>query len=123
MDILKEANKILRVWTVKDIQNFIPDILLEYCKIDQNAIELEKQYELARIEMYVKLKKEKKEWKNKYSDKDIDVMSKRCSLEKYWDYSVNKKIAWHYKMYIQALWQKKIDLQVLNKSMKEWIGS
>ena len=38
---------------------------------------LEKSYEIYRIERYVELKKEKKEKLNSYSDKDIDIISKK----------------------------------------------
>ena len=75
--MIERADKILRTWSVEDIKNFLPDLLLEYTKIDLQATQQAKLYELARIERYVELKKEKKEKLNSYSDKDIDIISKK----------------------------------------------
>lgn len=119
--MLEKADKILRTGSVADIQDFIPDLVNEYCKIDTQAQEQENAYEIERIRLYVKLKKEKKAKKNTYSDKDIDVIAKEWAIKKYWDHTLNKKLAQHYKLYIQELSQKKIDLQVLNKAMREGI--
>ena len=62
-----------------------------------------------------------KEKLNSYSDKDIDIISKKNALDKYWDYILNKRVVAHYKMYITELSQRKIDLQVLDKAMRMWV--
>lgn len=119
--MLVKADKILRTWSVEDIQNFLPDLVNQYCTLDIEATTKEKNYEIERISQYVWLKKDKKEKKNKYSDKDIDVISKKTALDKYWDYVLNKKIISHYKLYIEELRQRKIDLQVMNKALRDTI--
>jgi len=119
--MLEKAQKILQVGSVSDIQNFLPQLIQAYCKLDMEQAKLEKSYEIYRIERYVELKKEKKEKKNSYSDKDIDIISKKNALDRYWDYILNKRVVAHYKMYITELSQRKIDLQVLDKAMRMWV--
>lgn len=58
--MLEKAQKILQVGSVVDIQNFIPQLIQTYCKLDMEQAKLEKSYEIYRIERYVELKKEKK---------------------------------------------------------------
>jgi len=117
--MLEKADKLYRTWSVEDIKNHLPDLVLEFTKIDLQAIEQEKSYEIERIRVYVKLKKEKKAKISNYSDKDIDYMSKHKALEKFWDYMVNRKVANHYKLYIDRLSDQIINLNVLNKAMRE----
>ncbi|HPC34686.1 MAG TPA: hypothetical protein PLP73_03400 [Candidatus Absconditabacterales bacterium] len=121
--MLEKAQKILQVGSVSDIQEFMPQLIQAYCKLDIEQATLEKSYEIYRIERYVELKKKKKEKKNSYSDKDIDIISKKQALDKYGDYVLNKRIVAHYKMYITELSQRKIDLQVLDKAMRMGVGN
>jgi hypothetical protein len=81
--MLEKADKLYRVGSVEDIKNFLPDLVLEFTRIDLQAIQEEKSYEIERIRVYVELKKQKKEKLNTYSDKDIDYMSKHKALEKF----------------------------------------
>jgi len=81
--MLEKAQKILQVGSVSDIQEFMPQLIQAYCKLDIEQATLEKSYEIYRIERYVELKKKKKEKKNSYSDKDIDIISKKQALDKY----------------------------------------
>jgi hypothetical protein len=74
--MLEKADKLYRIGSVEDIKNFLPDLVLEFTKIDLQAIQEEKSYEIERIRVYVELKKQKKEKLNTYSDKDIDYISK-----------------------------------------------
>lgn len=117
--MLEKAQKMLKTWSVEDIQNFLPDFVNEYCKLDNECAVMEKSYEIERIKQYVELKKEKKAKENTYSDKDIDIISKKNALDKYWDYVLNKRVVSHYKLYIEELRQKKIDLQVMNKALRD----
>jgi len=81
--MLEKADKLYRIGSVENIKNFLPDLVLEFTKIDLQAIEQEKAYEIERIRVYVELKKEKKAKISNYSDKDIDYMSKHKALEKF----------------------------------------
>ena len=63
----------------------------------------------------------KKNKQNTYTDKDIDYLSKHYALKKYWDYELNRKVANHYKMYIEELRNQVINLNVINKALREAI--
>lgn len=117
--MLDRADKILRTGSVQEIRDFLPELIQAYITIDIEAVKQAKQFEIARIEKYVELKKEKKSKWNSYSDKDIDYLSKNYALQKYWDYELNKKIASHYRLYIDELRNQIIQLNVLNKAMRE----
>lgn len=119
--MLEKAQKILKTGSVEDIQNFLPDLVNQYCMLDDECASMEKSYEVERISQYVELKKDKKLKKNSYSDKDIDVIAKKNALDKYWDYILNKRVVAHYRLYIDELRQRKIDLQVIQKALRDTI--
>ena len=120
---LQEAHRLLTVWSVDDIMNFIPQIAFDYILIDNACNENEKAFDLLRMKTYLDTKKAKKEWRSEMSDKDIDIFAKQTAQEKFWHYNDNKMLANHYKLYMDLLKQKKIDLQTLEKKERETIWS
>ena len=100
---------------------FEADIILFFHQIEvQNA---ENEINLDKIENqeYIRLKREKKEWKNSYSDMDINKLAKHKAMSVYDRLPVDKKIANHVMLYIDRLKQRKIDLQALDKRTRELI--
>jgi hypothetical protein len=123
--MLEKANKILRAGSVAEIQEFLPELVQEFCRIDAEAGKAEQSHEIRKIEVYVNMKREKKDplyTGEKYSDKDIDIIAKRTALQEFGDSLLNRKLANHYKLYIQQLSQAKIDRQVENKALREGVG-
>lgn len=118
--MLEKAYKLYRTGSAEDIKDFLPDLLVAYTQLDTQAIQSEKDYEVERIRLYTELKKEKKAKKNSYSDRDIDIISKLKAMEKYWDYMLNKRIANHYKMWMDMLSNQIININVMNKALREW---
>lgn len=117
MEILDKADKLLRTGSSEDIQNFLPEIVATYCKLDDMNAENETDLDRIRIQEYVRLKKQKKDWGNTYSDKDIEILAKNKALATYDKLEVDKKAVAHIKLYIDQLTQRKIDLAVQNKNL------
>ena len=117
MEIIDKADQLLRTGSSEDIQNFLPEIVATYCKLDDMNAENETNLDKVRIAEYVRLKKEKKSWKNSYSDKDIEILAKNKAIQTYDKLEVDKKAVAHIKLYIDQLTQRKIDLAVQNKNL------
>ena len=120
-DILQKADKLLRLWTVEEIMEFIPDLLLFYTEIDDRNAENEINLDWIESEEYIRLKKQKKDWLNNYSDLDINKLSKNKARKTYDRLPADKKIADHCKLYLEHLKQRKIDLQAIDKKTREVI--
>lgn len=121
MDIIETADRLLRSWTIEDIQDFLPEIVSTYCKLDDMVAENETNLDKIRIDYYVKLKQQKKQWGNSYSDKDIEILAKKKALDYYNKLEVDKKAVQHIKLYIEQLSQRKIDLAVQNKNLRDGV--
>ena len=118
-NILEKADKLLRLWTVEQIMDFIPDLLLFYTEIDDRNAENEINLDWIESEEYIRLKKQKKDWLNNYSDLDINKLSKNKARKTYDRLPADKKVAEHCKLYLEHLKQRKIDLQSLDKKTRE----
>ena len=118
-NILEKADKLLRLWTVEQIMEFIPDLLLFYTEIDDRNAENEINLDWIETEEYIRLKKQKKDWLNNYSDLDINKLSKNKARKTYDRLPADKKIADHCKLYLEHLKQRKIDLQAIDKKTRE----
>ena len=122
MEILEKADKLLRTGSSEDIQNFLPEIVATYCKLDDMNAEMETDLDRIRISEYVRLKTQKKDWGNTYSDKDIEILAKNKALATYDKLEVDKKAVAHIKLYIEQLTQRKIDLAVQNKNLSAGVS-
>ena len=120
-NILDKADKLLRVGTVEDIMEFIPELLLFYTQIDDRNAENEINLDWIEAEEYIRLKKQKKDWGNSYSDLDINKLSKNKARKTYDRLPADKKVAEHCKLYLEHLKQRKIDLQAIDKKVRETI--
>ena len=118
-NILEKADKLLRLWTVEQIMDFIPELLLFYTEIDDRNAENEINLDWIEAEEYIRLKKQKKDWLNNYSDLDINKLSKNKARKTYDRLPADKKIAEHCKLYLEHLKQRKIDLQAIDKKTRE----
>lgn len=118
-NILEKADHLLRVGTVEDIMEFIPDLLLFYTQIDDQNAENEINLDWIEGEEYIRLKKQKKDGKNSYSDLDINKLAKHKARKTYDRLPADKKVADHCKLYLEHLKQRKIDLQSLDKKTRE----
>lgn len=116
-NILDKADKLFRSGSSEEIQSFLPEIVATYCKLDDMNAYNETNLDKIRIAEYIRLKKQKKEWGNSYSDKDIEVIAKNKALSTYDQLEVDKKTVAHIKLYIDQLTQRKIDLAVQNKNL------
>lgn len=120
--ILEQSQTLLHIGSIKEIQDFIPLLVAEFEKLDYEASKIEIEYDLYRIERYEYRKKKKKAWEISWTEKEIEMESKKDALNKYWDKLLWKKTAQHYRLNIEQLSQRKIDLAVENKSMREaWL--
>ena len=118
-NILEKADKLLRLWTVEQIMDFIPELLLFYTEIDDRNAENEINLDWIEAEEYIRLKKQKKDWLNSYSDMDINKLSKNKARKTYDRLPADKKVAEHCKLYLEHLKQRKIDLQAIDKKTRE----
>lgn len=118
-DILKKADHLMRVWSVEDIMEFMPDLLLFIVQVDDQNAENEINLEWIESEEYIRLKKGKKDGNNSYSDMDINKLAKHKARKTYDRLPADKKVAEHLKMYLDQLKQRKIDLQSLDKKTRE----
>ena len=119
--MLEKAQHILKNGSVEEIMDFLPEIIQRYCEIDKLQAEKERNFDLKRISEYVRLKNEKKDKKNRFSDKDIDVISKNAAQKDYWDYNIDKRVSYHYKMYIEELRNHRIALLGIAKNLKDTV--
>lgn len=119
-DLLEKADQLLRVGSIEDIQDFLPDLICVYCQLDDKSTKAEFMLEKMRINEYVKIKAWKKDWLANYTEWEINTLAKQKALEIYGEDAILwKKVVAHYKMYIDQLSQRKIDLAVINKNMRE----
>lgn len=122
-DILEKADQLLRVGSIEDIQDFLPDLIYTYCQLEDKSTKAEFMLEKMRISEYVKMRTWKKDWLGNYTEWEMNTLAKQKALEVYWEDAILwKKVVAHYKMYIDQLSQRKIDLAVINKNMRavEW---
>ena len=121
-DLLKQSQTLLHIGNIDEIKNFIPLLVAEFEKLDYEASKIEIDYDLYRIERYEYWKKKKKLGEIQRTEKEIEMESKKDALKEFWDKLLWKKVAQHYRLNIEQLSQRKIDLQVENKSMREaWL--
>ena len=121
-DLLVKSQQLLKSWSDKDIKDFLPDLIVWFEKLDTDAGKAELDYDLYRIERYEHRKARKNKWELKRSDKEIEMEAKKEALQKYWDQLLRKKIANHYKLNIEMLSQRIIDIAVENKNLREaWL--
>lgn len=121
-DLLEKSIQLMKTWSMEDIQEFLPELIQAYEKLDNDVWQAELNYDLCRIERYEHRKAKKNKWEIKWSDKEIEMEAKKEALKKFWDQLLWKKIASHYKLNIEQLSQRKIDLAVENKSLREaWL--
>lgn len=118
-DILKKADHLMRVWSVEDIMEFLPDLLLFIVQVDDQNAENEINLDWIESEEYIRLKKGKKDGSNSYSDMDINKLAKHKARQTYDRLPADKKVAEHLKMYLDQLKQRKIDLQSIDKKTRE----
>lgn len=118
-DLLEKSIQLMKTWSMTDIQEFLPELIQSYENLDYDAWKTELDYDLYRIERYEHWKAKKNKWEIKRTDKEIEMEAKKEALKKYWDNLLWKKIANHYKLNIDQLSQRKIDLAVENKSLRE----
>ena len=118
-DILKKADHLMRVWSVEDIMEFLPDLLLFIVQVDDQNAENEINLDWIESEEYIRLKKGKKDGSNSYSDMDINKLAKHKARKAYDRLPADKKVAEHLKMYLDQLKQRKIDLQSIDKKTRE----
>lgn len=122
MDLLEKSQKLLKTWSSADIQDFLPDIIAQYEKLDYDASKSEIEYDLYRIARYEHWKNKKSKGEIKRTDKEIEMEAKKEALKKYGDQLLWKKLANHYKLNIEMLSQRRIDLAVENKALREaWL--
>ena len=118
-ELLKKSQDMLFLWDIKDIQNFLPELIVGFETLDYEAAKIENDYDLYRIERYEYWKKKKKLGEINWTEKEIEIESKKDALKKYWDQLLWKKVAQHYKLNIDQLSQRKIDIATENKNMRE----
>lgn len=116
---LDKSQRLLKVGSAKDIQDFLPELVAEYERLDMIVWRAELDCDLYRIERYQYRKKRKILWDIKRSDKEIEMEAKKESLKKYWDTLLNKKLVNHYRLNIEMLSQRNIDIAVENKNLRE----
>lgn len=120
--MLEKSQRLLKVGSAKDIQDFLPELVAEYERLDMIVWRAELDCDLYRIERYQYWKKRKVLWEIKWSDKEIEMEAKKESLKKYWDTLLNKKLVNHYRLNIEMLSQRNIDIAVENKNLREaWL--
>lgn len=118
-ELLDKSQQMLFLWDIKDIQNFLPELIVGFEKLDYEAAKIENDYDLYRIERYEHWKKKKKLGEINRTEKEIEIESKKDALKEFGDKLLWKKVAQHYKLNIDQLSQRKIDLQVENKNMRQ----
>lgn len=118
-ELLEKSQQMLFLWDIKDIQDFLPELIVGFEKLDYEAAKIENDYDLYRIERYEYRKKKKKLWEITRTEKEIEIESKKDALKQFGDKLLRKKVAQHYKLNIDQLSQRKIDLQVENKNMRQ----
>ena len=120
--MLEKSQRLLKVGGAKDIQDFLPELVAEYERLDMIVWRAELDCDLYRIERYQYWKKRKVLWEIKWSDKEIEMEAKKEWLKKYWDTLLNKKLVNHYRLNIEMLSQRNIDIAVENKNLREaWL--
>lgn len=117
--VLQKSQRLLKVGSAKDIQDFIPDLVSAYEKLDMEVAQTELEYDLFKINRYEYYKWRKTRWEIKWSDKEIEMESKKDALKRYGDMLLNRKVVNHYKLNIEMLSQRNIDIAVENKNMRE----
>ena len=116
MNNINNALKLLyssSYWDIDKIKNVMVDLLQERAQISQQWAKEEQQYELSRAKLFIEYKEEKKELKNKMTEKEIETISKLKSLNKYKETIAYARVL---KEYIDMLKSLKIDLMHQNKN-------
>lgn len=117
--ILAKSQRLLKVGSAKDIQDFLPELVSAYEKLDMEVAQTELEYDLFKINRYEYYKWRKTRGEIKWSDKEIEMESKKDALKRYGDMLLNRKVVNHYKLNIEMLSQRNIDIAVENKNMRE----
>lgn len=116
--ILEKANKMLAVWDIEEIDDFLPELMLAWDQLDLEAKKKELQYDKAKDEIYLDMKAQKNKGEIKSSDKDIEVLARAQARREIGDPGVNKTIVRHFWKYIEMLNSKKISLMSNDKQKR-----
>lgn len=118
MNLIERTWKLIKLGTIgdiKDINELLVDLVAQYTEYDTQSAIAETWYETYRAKIYLESKAKKKKWESKMSDKDIDNYAKSEALKKYWDYKERLANKRTYKMYIDLLVSKKVEIFTMDK--------
>lgn len=117
--MLEKCNKLLAVGSIDEIDEFLPELMVAYDKLDLAATRLGDAYDSKRDELFIKMRKQKKEWRSEATDKDIETLSRSMAMDEFGDRNVYKTIVKHFEKYLNLLTSKQIKLMADDKRQRE----
>lgn len=118
-EMLEKCNHLLKVGWLEDIDEFLPDLMVAYDKLDLDATKLSDAYDNRKDELYINMRKAKKEWRSEATDKDIETFSRHKAMEEFGDRNIYKTVVKHFEKYINLLSSRQIKLMTDEKRQRE----
>lgn len=118
-DLLERCNKLLKVWWLDDIDEFLPELMYAYDRLDLEATKMWDAYDCKRDELFISMRKAKKEGRSEATDKDIETFSRHLAMEEYGDRNIYKTVVRHLEKYLNLLSSRQIKLMADEKRQRE----
>jgi len=118
-ELLEKCNKLLSVGWLEDIDEFLPELMIAYDKLDLDATRMADAYDNRRDELFINMRKAKKEWRSEATDKDIETFSRHKAMEEFGDRNIYKTVVRHLEKYLNLLSSRQIKLMTDEKRQRE----
>lgn len=117
--LLEKCNKLLRVGSIEEIDGFLGELMYAYDVLDLEATKMGDAYDNRRDELFIKMRKAKKEGRSEATDKDIETLSRSMAMEEFGDRNVYKTVVKHLDKYVGLLRDRQIKLMADEKRQRE----
>ena len=118
-ELLEKCNKLLSVGWLEDIDEFLPELMIAYDRLDLDATRMADAYDNRRDELFISMRKAKKEGRSEATDKDIETFSRKKAMDEFGDRNIYKTVVKHLDKYVWLLRDRQIKLMADEKRQRE----
>ena len=117
--LLEKCNKLLGMWSIEEIDGFLGELMYAYDILDLTATKMSDAYDNRRDELFISMRKAKKEGRSEATDKDIETFSRKKAMDEFGDRNIYKTVVKHLDKYVGLLRDRQIKLMADEKRQRE----